>query len=317
MVWSKLDDGILDNPKVARVGPLGFAYYAAGLVYANRNLTDGFIPFNIAPRLLPTRWLTPTDDTDKEKVWEIAITSGMAGFDTDEAVAEIITVLVINGLWDPVEGGYEIHDFLDHNPPRETVLAEREKAKARMRKLRGFADGSPEVRENFARSSVTPGPVPVPVPKEESTTPPVSPSRGKSDALLLLWEAHRGPMAKCTDFNSKLRTAALARLRAIPDLERHAAAIRRAAASAFCRGEVEPTNGHRRFKGSLSWYLRPDTLGKIEEGKYDDDVETDRKRSPEELRAEFDAIYAKRHAASAPESEISAGRRGQPGNDLD
>jgi hypothetical protein len=71
------------------------------------------------------------------------------------------------GLFDQVDGGYRLHDWLDYNPPREKVLAERAAAKRRM-----FANRSPEVRPNNTRTNghVPPkfaGPVPVPTPVPE------------------------------------------------------------------------------------------------------------------------------------------------------
>ncbi len=125
MTWAKLDDGILDNPKVARTGVLGFALYAAGLVYACRNLTDGFIPWGTARRLVPTQW---TDD--ERRIWQVGAASGAHGLDEDEAIEHAIGRLTAVGLWSQVTGGYEIHDFLDWNRSREHVLAERTRALA-------------------------------------------------------------------------------------------------------------------------------------------------------------------------------------------
>ena len=59
-------------------------------------------------------------------------------------------------------------------------------------------------------------------------------------------------------------THAKQRLREVPDLTRWAAAIRRAAASPFCRGDND-----RAWLADIDFLLRPDTLAKIEEGKYD------------------------------------------------
>jgi hypothetical protein len=137
------------------------------------------------------------------------------------------------------------------------------------------------------------------------------------EELVVCWNQNRGPMQECRGLSPKRKTVARTRLEQFPDLARWAEAIRRAAKTRFCTGQIEPTGGHKRFFGHFDWLVQPDTLLKIEEGRYDDDVETDRKRSPEELRAEFDALYAKRRSSSTEESQVPAGRRGPPEHDLD
>ena len=52
MTWAKIDDHLDEHPKIARAGPLGFAWYVAGILYSHRNLTDGFIPEAVARTLL-------------------------------------------------------------------------------------------------------------------------------------------------------------------------------------------------------------------------------------------------------------------------
>ena len=51
MVWVKLDDQFTENPKVVQAGPLASWLHVCGLVYCSRNLTDGFIPAMMVPRL--------------------------------------------------------------------------------------------------------------------------------------------------------------------------------------------------------------------------------------------------------------------------
>lgn len=133
MSWVKLDDGFYDNPKILRVGLVGAGLYTSGLAYAARKLTDGFLSHHAVTMLV---------------------------HDDQEHRDDLIARLVNAGLWQPVAGGFQVHDFLDYNPPAAYVRAERDAAKDRMRRLR-----SGDVRANMSRSSPdVPDPVPVPVP---------------------------------------------------------------------------------------------------------------------------------------------------------
>lgn len=44
MAWVRLSDDFYDHPKFDKAGALGVALFVSGLAWANRNLTDGFIP---------------------------------------------------------------------------------------------------------------------------------------------------------------------------------------------------------------------------------------------------------------------------------
>ena len=95
MAWTRIDDKFLMNPKVQSAGAYGMALYLAGLIYANTNLTDGFIVESMLPVLCGMAYQTPS--------------KGMA------------QVLVNLNLWEKVEGGYQIHDFLEFNKSREQI----------------------------------------------------------------------------------------------------------------------------------------------------------------------------------------------------
>ncbi len=103
------------------------------------------------------------------------------------------------------------------------------------------------------------------------------PKKPTPSDLLLRWNSRCGEMKPCRDMNSTTKHHAAVRLREIPDLERWESAIKRAASSKFCTGQIEPKNGHKRFFGRFAWLVRPETLSKIEEGVYDDDDRLARK----------------------------------------
>jgi len=122
MGWVKLDDGFFRNPKVLQVGRDAKVLYLAGLCYSGSALTDGFIPAN-APKVLAA--------------------------DAEVASAKRpVEELVQAGLWIPVEGGFQVHDYLEFNQSAERVRANRDAAKERMQRNR-----SQNVRANKTRSS--------------------------------------------------------------------------------------------------------------------------------------------------------------------
>ena len=124
MPWVRIDDHFNEHPKHARVGPLAWGVWLAGLAYCNRNLTDGFIPRSVAMTL------ACFEVVDAEgRVWKLARTSGMVGEDVD--MGWVIQLLVDAGLWEEVPGGYRVHDYHDYQPSREEVEAERAIARRR------------------------------------------------------------------------------------------------------------------------------------------------------------------------------------------
>lgn len=103
-MWTKLDDGLLDHRKVflagealGRNGPaLAIAMVAIGLMWTNKQLTDGVIPLGVVKRF--------------------------GQFDKPIAVAE---ALVAAGLWESAAGGYRIHDYHAYNPTADDAKAHR------------------------------------------------------------------------------------------------------------------------------------------------------------------------------------------------
>lgn len=109
MPWVRIDEDFYQHPKVVKAGPLGMAMQVAALCYCNKYLTDGFIPRAVLPTLLNL------DGTS----WEL-----------------VVQDLIAAGLWEQVDGGYRIHDYLDYQPSRERVLTEREATRQRVKRLR-------------------------------------------------------------------------------------------------------------------------------------------------------------------------------------
>jgi len=120
MAWVRIDDGFPEHRKVVAVGPLGMAMQVAGICYCNRNLTDGFIPWAAARTLLTWEFLGEQGEQGAKR-YTIAVTCGMQG---DDVTTEFVIGLLLEaGIWEEVEGGYQIHDYDEYQPTKAEVLA--------------------------------------------------------------------------------------------------------------------------------------------------------------------------------------------------
>lgn len=173
MTWVKLDDHFPDHPKIASAGPLAMAWHVAALCYCSRHLTDGHIPTRVARSLIDLTGCTETTETGNTYQLQPAV---------------LIERLVDSGAWHKEPDGYRLHDFLEYNPARSAVLAEREAAKQRMGKRRkpNTEQSSGEVRANNGRSSTTPSPYPIVTNSSSTTKEHASTDQRIPDALELI-----------------------------------------------------------------------------------------------------------------------------------
>jgi hypothetical protein len=132
MTWAKLDDGFVDHPKVDPLSDGAFRLHVAGIVMCSRLLTDGVVADERVSRLVPR--------FKKAQLAEL------------EAA----------GLWEAMDGGWVIHDYLDFNPSAEQVKADRAKTAERQRrwKAKRVSDGvSNGVSDGVTNAAPTrPGP---------------------------------------------------------------------------------------------------------------------------------------------------------------
>lgn len=133
MAWAKIDDEFHRHPKARAAGLRGRALYVAGLCWANYQRSDGRI-----------------EDRD------LAIVAAEA--EVSPATAK---KLVEIGLWDRVDGGYQIHDFLEHNFSAEQ-MEERRAKRASAGRRGGIRSG------HVRRSKSDDRPDPEPPPGEAS-----------------------------------------------------------------------------------------------------------------------------------------------------
>lgn len=132
MTWFKVDDSFHSHPKVLAAPPAALGLWVVAGSWSGSNLSDGFVPDHVLPRLLPD-------------------------------AATLAKQLATAGLWKRVRGGYRFHDWGDFNPQRTVIEEERKAARERMRKLRSGrkvpdrpGNGSGEHRANVRALFATP-----------------------------------------------------------------------------------------------------------------------------------------------------------------
>jgi hypothetical protein len=134
MPWVKLDDRFPSHRKIALLSDRAFRLHISAICWCAENLTDGRI-------------------TDRE----LTLVAHVRGL---KATAK---QLEDAGVWDRADDGWVIHDYLDYNPSREQVQAERKKNAERQEKFRRRKNGKPvppdgsDAPSNGSSNGVTPG----------------------------------------------------------------------------------------------------------------------------------------------------------------
>lgn len=109
-MWSKLDDALIDHPKLFEAGDglgkdgpgLALGLYTLGLLWTNKHLTNGHLPGTVVKRW--PHFAEPLKLAD---------------------------ALVRAGLWEKNGHGFSVHDFHDHNPTAEAVKQKRDEDRKR------------------------------------------------------------------------------------------------------------------------------------------------------------------------------------------
>lgn len=140
MTWARLDDNFTDHPKVDVLSDGAFRLHTSGIVYSARHLTDGIVPADRVPRLVPNYRKKHLEELLAE-VWH---SSDSVCERCAKKLAELGHLLALDD--------YVIHDWLHRNPSAAKVQEEREAAAERMRSRRGSGERSGEVRTNTRRT---------------------------------------------------------------------------------------------------------------------------------------------------------------------
>lgn len=170
MPWVKLDDRFPSHRKIALLSDRAFRLHVSAICWCAENLTDGRI-------------------SDRE----LALVAHVRSIKT------IAMQLEDAGLWDRIDGGWEIHDYLDYNPSRDQVLSDRKKNAERQDRFRRRKNGKP-------------------------TPPPDEGSNGRSNGVTRAAEMHDGDTT-ATRTQHDGDTTATSEC-AVPDEETQVTAIR-------------------------------------------------------------------------------------------
>jgi hypothetical protein len=112
MPWARFDERYPGNRKIRRLSDAAFRLDVSAICWSNEHLTNGKIP-----------------DDDLDAIGDVKRAKSAAN------------ELVRKGRWEQLDDGYQIHDFLEYNPSREKVLAQRE-AKRKAGQKGGVASGA-------------------------------------------------------------------------------------------------------------------------------------------------------------------------------
>jgi len=146
MSWVKLDDGFYDHEKFDGLDLAAIGLWTVGLAYANRNLTDGLV---------------------------------RAGFIGRRASRKQIQALCDVGLWVECDGGWLIHDYLDHQRSADQILALSEK------RAKSGRRGGSKPKANAEQTGSKPEAELEPQPNTQPPSPPSPEQRMKAAARLL------------------------------------------------------------------------------------------------------------------------------------
>lgn len=92
MAWVRVETSVPRHHKFLKAGPAPSWLWLCGLAYCQEGLTNGFIPFEALPML-----------------------------GVPKSAHRLAAALVSCGLWETADGGWRIHDYLEHNRSSEEV----------------------------------------------------------------------------------------------------------------------------------------------------------------------------------------------------
>lgn len=109
MGWVRIDDQAPRHEKLLKAGPAAAWLWVCGLAHCHAQLTNGVILGSVLP---------------------------LIGIPKGRRLGRLIGKLVAVGLWEKVEGGYRVHDYLNYNQSKEIALANLKAAAARKARWR-------------------------------------------------------------------------------------------------------------------------------------------------------------------------------------
>ncbi len=174
MAWVRIHDGALTHPKIVGLSDAAFRLWVWGLSYCQQHLTDGWIPV----ASLPSKGKPDS--------------------------------LVTARLWrESDRGGYDVHDYLEWNDSKESVLKKRASLRERVTRYR--RDDTPRARNASATSGVVKSSdlsvIPISEGESEGKPEPLRPKQRQNGRIFLhRWQtesliATLGPYAETFDLD--------------------------------------------------------------------------------------------------------------------
>ena len=142
MGWVRIDDNFADHPKIIALSDKAFRLFMTGLCYANRQLTDGVIPYQIVTAWVGDDPFKPSDELEDQNLWE------------------------------RVDKGFMIRSYTEYQPTREKVNKKKDEAKERLRKFREKQkEPETEMKRHPQPNPTQPNPTPLDITKEVVVAP--------------------------------------------------------------------------------------------------------------------------------------------------
>ncbi len=136
MPWLRFDDQFNNHPKILQAGFVAAALHMRAIIYCGQYLTDGFVPASVPDTLI---------NLGQGKALFVGDMDYLERAESKLTVVlnwELVERLVEVGLWAEVEGGWQIHDYLEWNPSGEETKLRRagaKEAKVKAGRLGGLA----------------------------------------------------------------------------------------------------------------------------------------------------------------------------------
>lgn len=145
------------------------------------------------------------------------------------------------------------------NPGRqESTPLDRRLASTKSTHAEAEAEEYKNTPTGYSQTAPSPPPPPAPPAPRPAIAGP------SPDDLVRIWNENRGVLPAVAKLTEKRRRAARARLADVPDLEVWGGIVRKLASCPFTRGEND-----RGWVADFDYFLRPETIVKAAEGKYD------------------------------------------------
>lgn len=278
MSWVKLDDRFPQHPKILQISCEAFRLYITALCYSSSYQTDG--------KLL-AGCLRPLAETFHDALQNTG---------PDDWISELLQV----GLWEQIENGYQIHDYLEYNlskENRETLSETRRESgtKGGLAKAKQVASMLLEQKRSKrlanvwqkSRRSQTQTQTHTPSEKKEEKEDllllhsPVSEGRTDWPSPAMLVKLYNalvpGHIPRVTTLNPHREKRATTLLKIYPEQSWWEEVFIEYPQSRFLMGKSK-SNGHGNFLPHFDWIMGKDEKGqdncvKVHDGNYRDPVE--------------------------------------------